>query len=87
MPADPFDSVLTELVARIDTLPADQREAVLDLLAETRQRHDQIRRCAERARAALDDWRIAQKYRIFDAECRLRERADNGDQPPDNQTK
>lgn len=87
MPAVPFDSVLTELVARIDTLPADQRAALLDLVAETRQRHDRVRRSAERARAALDDWRIAQKYRIFDAECRLRERPADGNQPPDSQTK
>ncbi|MCP4249765.1 MAG: hypothetical protein GY778_22205 [bacterium] len=86
MSADPFDSVLNDLVARIDTLPAAQREPLLDLVAETRQRHDQIRRSTERAQADLDDWRIAQKYQIFDAECRERERATNGSQPPDHPT-
>ncbi len=64
---------LAELEARVADLAPEQRQALAPLLAETRQRHADIRRSAAKAREALDDWRIAMKYKLFDAEARLRE--------------
>ena len=73
MDSSTHDARLAELEARIAALPADQRAALAPLLAETKTRHAQIKRATAAARDALDDWRIAMKYMVFDWEARLRE--------------
>ena len=57
------------------SLPTPQREQLLALIEETRRRHGEVRTWVARARAALDDWRLVQKYLVFDREARQREAA------------
>ena len=64
---------LAELEAKIAKLPADQRAQLETLLGETKDRHADIKSNVDTARSALDDWRLLMKYRIFDAEARMRE--------------
>ncbi len=66
---------LADLEARVADLTPEQRQALTPLLNETRQRHADIRRSVAEAHDALADWRIAMKYKVFDAEARLRESA------------
>jgi phosphoglycerate-specific signal transduction histidine kinase len=73
MTEETFQTKLTELETRINSLPADQQAQLKALLDETRRRHSDIRRSVSAAQDALDDWRLAMKYMIFDAEARLRE--------------
>ena len=75
-----FDKRVQELTAVISTLPADKREALLQMVEETRQRQQDTTANLERARDALDDWRVIQKYRIFDAEASFREQAARRDE-------
>ena len=64
----------------IDTLPVVQREKLATLVDETRRRHKDIEQAVQRARDALDDWRLLQKYILFDWEARRREV--ESEQPP-----
>ena len=74
-----FNAEMDRIMAKIGNLPAAQREAVYAMVNDTRKRHAEIREATARACAALDDWRLVQKYRIFDAEARRREaRAQGG---------
>ena len=68
-----FNQRLRELLRKVEQLPETQRATLLDLAEETRQRDQAIRNSAARARDALDDWRLIPKYRVFDAEARIRE--------------
>ncbi len=68
-----FEVRLAELEARAAGLAPDLRHALALLLDETRRRHADIRLSAAKACDALDDWRIAMKYKLLDAEARLRE--------------
>ncbi len=70
---------LREYERIIDSLPADQQARLRDLLEETKERHVQIGASIARAMAAVDDWRLAQKYRLFDHEARVREADDPED--------
>jgi len=73
MTDETFDLRLAELEARVADLAPEQLAAVAPLLEETRQRHAEIRLNVAKARDALDDWRIAMKYKVFDTEARRRE--------------
>lgn len=64
---------LAEIEAEIEVLPGTQQARLRDLLAETKLRHLQIRQAADAALDALQDWRIAMKYLIFDREATMRE--------------
>ena len=81
MTDDAFAEQFGEILARIDTLPESRRGPLLELAEATRRRHQQIRASMRLARAALDDWRLLHKYRLFDREARLRETRDQGSQP------
>ena len=73
MTEETFQTRLAELEARIHSLPREQQGHLQALFEETRRRHREICRSIADAVSALADWRIAMKYRIFDAEARLRE--------------
>ena len=73
MQNDLLETQLRELSDCIEALPEDQRGPLLALLEETRRRHQLIRQATDHARHALDDWRLLQKYLIFDHEARQRE--------------
>ena len=70
-----FNEHIDRILANIEGLPAAQRKAILEMAEDTRRRDQDIRDTMARAREALDDWRIVQKYRIFDAEATAREAA------------
>ena len=74
MTDETFEAKLAELRARIDALPAERRADFLPLLQETRRRHHELTETMSRAYAALDDWRIALKYALFNSEAIQRER-------------
>lgn len=68
-----FQTKLREYVETIATLPEEQRKRLMDLVTETRERQEMIVRMQREALDTLDDWRITEKYRLFDLECRERE--------------
>lgn len=68
----------------LDELPADKREPIQQLVEETRSRHEDIKSSLQRAIHALDDWRLLQKYQLFDLEARQREmKSNNNPESPD----
>lgn len=83
MTGDRFELQLQEILARIAALPEHHRARLMKVVEETRERHQEVRESVARARSALDDWRILQKYRIFDLEATLREQQSGRQRPPD----
>ena len=78
-----FEAHIREIIAKINTLPEPHRGPLMALVEETRRRHTQIKDEAVRAREALDDWRLIQKYLLFDEEARQREARANRDASDD----
>ncbi len=70
---DTYTTKLAELEQTINTLPPAEQAQLKNLLSETKKRHAAIKTATTSARNALDDWRIAMKYMIFDQEARRRE--------------
>jgi len=68
-----FQTTLRKYVETIATLPEEQRQRLMNLVNETRERQETIVRMQREALNTLDDWRITEKYRLFDLECRERE--------------
>ena len=68
-----FNEQMTRLVSTIQMLPNSQRATLMQMVQETRKRYRDIRESGARSRNALDNWRLIQKYRIFDEEARARE--------------
>ena len=70
------DERLDEAVRRcksvMEVLPLAERENLSAFLEKTRQRNEKIKRCYRDAMDALGDWRILQKYMLFDREARCR---------------
>jgi len=73
MSADDFEAAIEKCMAMINELPPDQRDPLLDLVTETRARHRRIQASVKHVMDALDDWRLIQKYKVFDQEARRRE--------------
>ena len=73
MTNDALEAHLGKALEAVNTFPLSEQAALMKMIEETRLRHTDITDAAELARGALDDWRIIQKYRIFDAEATLRE--------------
>lgn len=78
-----FEAHIQETLSAIAMLPEPQRTQLLTLVDETRERQRQNRESARRARSSLDDWRLLQKYLLFDREARQREA--QGEQPPEGE--
>lgn len=68
-----FNAKLTELIAQIDTLPPGERERLQALAAETRQRHEDIKRSVNAIQENIDFLRMWIKYLLFDLEATRRE--------------
>ncbi|MGE0482320.1 MAG: transcriptional regulator [Phycisphaerae bacterium] len=68
-----FQKKLGELVAEIETLPEAERAKLRELAAETRQRHDDIRKSVHSLQESLDFLRLSIKYLMFDLEATRRE--------------
>jgi hypothetical protein len=70
-----FQKKMTELMGEIQTLPDAERERLEKLAAETRQRHEQLRKTMANLQENLDQLRLGIKYLIFDLEATKRENA------------
>jgi hypothetical protein len=70
-----FQRKLSELVAEIGTLPADQREKLSLLAEETKQRHHELKKTMAGLQESIDFLRLAIKYLLFDLEATRRENA------------
>ena len=71
-----FEKRIKEMSALAATLPKPERDRLERLIEETRARHELIQDSVKRALEALDDWRLHQKYLIFDREASRREERD-----------
>ncbi len=70
-----FQQKLSELISQIDTLPPAERERMNALAAETRQRHEDIKRRVGAIQENIDFLRMWIKYLLFDLEATRRENA------------
>lgn len=70
-----FNKKLGELMAQIDSLPAEERERVRNLAAETKQRHEDIKKSVDQMQENIDFLRLWIKYMLFDLEATRRENA------------
>lgn len=68
-----FQQKLGELISQIDELPADQRQAILDLAEQTKARHEKLRKTVRDLQESLDYLRLSVKYLVFDLEATRRE--------------
>lgn len=68
-----FRKRLDELVSVIETLPAAERDRLKALAAETRERHEQIKKSVGAIQDSLDFLRLGIKYMLFDLEATRRE--------------
>lgn len=82
MQEDQFEEALKRCLKAMDELPEPKKKELKKLVEETRLRHDHIQQSLSKALTALDDWRVYQKYRLFDREAKNRE-DQNNPQPPD----
>jgi hypothetical protein len=78
MRSEDFDAAMERCITEINKLPDSQRERLLELVHATRERQQMLDRSLREALDALDDWRICQKYFLFDMEARQRELALGG---------
>ena len=74
MTTEEFEARLSKLTDTISTLPASERDRLMNLVEETRARNTEIAENSRRAKDALDDLRICYKYMVFDREATERER-------------
>ncbi|MCH7871626.1 MAG: transcriptional regulator [Planctomycetes bacterium] len=68
-----FQKRLAELIAEIDTLPADERDKLRSMAVETKKRHEEIKKTVGGLQDAIDALRVSIKYMMFDLEATRRE--------------
>jgi len=68
-----FQRKLSELVAEIGTLPEDEREKLMNLAEETKQRHQELKKTVNNLHESIDFLRLSIKYLLFDLEATRRE--------------
>lgn len=76
MTDDVFAARVDEARRKIESLPENQRESLMQLLDETCQRQVDLKVSFSRLRHTLDDWRMRMKYMAFDLEATKRELAE-----------
>ncbi len=69
-----FHEQYERIVAKIDSVPAESRDALLNLAKETKERHDSLKSSFGRMRESLSDLQLHLTYLIFDLEATRRER-------------
>jgi hypothetical protein len=74
MTDETFKTSIEEARHRINQLPEGQRAALLQVLDETVQRHQELRQNFARVHEAVAEWQLMVKYLIFDREATIRER-------------
>ncbi|GJM17801.1 MAG: transcriptional regulator [Phycisphaeraceae bacterium] len=73
MTENEFQSKLGELLAQIGSLPESERPKLETLAAESRQRHQKMKKTIGELQESLDYLRLSVKYLVFDLEATRRE--------------
>ena len=73
MTSEEFEAAVEGCAPLLEDLPSERREDLSELIEETRRRFEEVTQSIGRAREALDDWRLVQKYLLFDREASQRE--------------
>lgn len=68
-----FQNKLAELMDEISSLPKTERDKLTALAAQTKQRHQKLRKTVNDLQESLDYLRVAIKYLVFDLEATRRE--------------
>jgi hypothetical protein len=68
-----FQQKLGELISQIQEMPPEEREDLVKLAEETRDRHEKMRRTIGDLQESLDYLRLSVKYLVFDLEATRRE--------------
>ena len=68
-----FQQKLGELMGEIATLPKAEREKLEQLAAQTKARHNKLRKTVGELQESLDFLRLSIKYLVFDLEATRRE--------------
>jgi hypothetical protein len=68
-----FQNKLADLMKQIETLPANERGPLEKLAAETRERHEKMKKTIGELQDSLDYLRLSVKYLVFDLEATRRE--------------
>lgn len=68
-----FQTKLADLMGEISTLPKAEREKLNQLAAQTRERHDKMKKTVGELQESLDYLRLSIKYLVFDLEATRRE--------------
>jgi predicted nucleic acid-binding Zn-ribbon protein len=70
-----FQVKLSELIGQIDQLPENERDALQKLAAESKSRHEKVRKTIADLQDSIDYLRLSIKYLVFDLEATRRENA------------
>ena len=70
-----FEERINELVKEIGTIPAPNRERLIELVKRTGQCQKKLSKSVERLQESLDCLRVSVKYLVFDLEATRRENA------------
>lgn len=68
-----FQTRLSDLVAQINKLPAEDRPGLERLVSETQDRHLRMKKTLGELQDSLDHLRLTVKYLVFDLEATRRE--------------
>ncbi len=68
-----FQNKLGELMKQIEALPPDERAPLEKLAAETKERHEKMKKTVGELQESLDYLRLSVKYLVFDLEATRRE--------------
>ncbi|MGP1272062.1 MAG: hypothetical protein ACTS22_01890 [Phycisphaerales bacterium] len=68
-----FQTQFQKLIEKIQELPSDQRGNLENLAAETKDRHDRMKKTIADLQESLDYLRVSVKYLVFDLEATRRE--------------
>lgn len=83
MSAEDFQAALERCIQQINKLPESQRGRLMELVNDTQDRQRSVDDTLRQALDAIDDWRLQQKYMIFDMEARQREQAEQAQDDAD----
>ncbi len=75
MNEESFQRKLSELIAEIGTLPANERDKLASLAEQTRERHEKLKETVTSLQESIDFVRLSIKYMLFDLEATRRENA------------
>lgn len=73
MSQNDFQNQFQKLLEKIHELPSDQRGNLEDLAAETKDRHERMKKTISDLQESLDYLRVSVKYLVFDLEATRRE--------------